>query len=102
MKSIFDDRYCTLIESLVAIRNKSGFTQRTLAKKLGVSNCYIARVETRERRLDLIESIDYLRALNLSNADIVEFFQMIIAAPIQTEKGNQTRNAKVVLSKYVE
>ena len=79
-KSIFDERYSTLVENLVALRSKNGFTQRTLAKALNVSNCYIARVETKERRLDLIEVINYLRALNLNNDEISEFFQTVINA----------------------
>ena len=79
-KSIFDERYRRLVENLITIRHKNNFTQRTLAKALGVSNCYIARVETRERRLDLVETIDYLRALNLTSGEIAEFFETIIRA----------------------
>jgi transcriptional regulator with XRE-family HTH domain len=77
-KSIFDGRYSTLIENLVALRNKTNLTQRTLAKELGVSNCYIARVETKERRLDILETIDYLRALKLNNDEILKFFQSLL------------------------
>jgi transcriptional regulator with XRE-family HTH domain len=79
-KSIFDERYCTLIKNLVDLRIAKGFTQRTLAKALGVSNCYIARVETRERRLDLIETINFLRALDMSETEIEQFLQTIIYA----------------------
>ena len=77
-KSIFDKRYYTIIENLVELRKEKGFTQRALAQALGVSNCYIARVETRERRLDLIEIIDYLRVLGLSNNEIAKFIETII------------------------
>ena len=79
-KSIFDKRYSTLVGNLIALRKKNNHTQRTLAKTLGVSNCYIARVETRERRLDLIETIDYLRALSLSDDEIAKFFEEVISA----------------------
>jgi len=77
-KSIFDERYCKIIENLVKLRNKTEMSQRVLAKSLGVSNCYIARVETRERRLDLIEMIDYLRALNQDSTEIAKFIQDIV------------------------
>ncbi|MCL2229186.1 MAG: helix-turn-helix transcriptional regulator [Firmicutes bacterium] len=77
-KSIFDERYSALVEGLVALRKKNGQTQRDLAKTLGVSNCYIARVETRERRLDVIEVIDYLRALGLGDDEISNFIRKII------------------------
>ena len=77
-KSIFDKRYCVLLENIIALRKKNNITQRELAKILGVSNCYIARVETRERRLDLLETIDYLRALRLNDTEIASFLQIAI------------------------
>ena len=75
-KTIFDTRYAVLVDNLVATRKERGHTQRTLAKALGVSNCYIARVETKERRLDVIEIVDYLRVLGLENDEIIEFLKI--------------------------
>ena len=71
-KSIFDPRYDRLISELVKIRHKKGFTQRSFAAKTGYSTCFIGRTETKERRLDLIETIDYMRHLGLSKAEIAE------------------------------
>jgi hypothetical protein len=71
-KTIFDPCYDKLISELVRIRHEKGFTQRSFAAKTGYSTCFIGRTETKERRLDLIETIDYMKHLGLSKAEIVQ------------------------------
>jgi len=71
-KTIFDARYDRLISELVKIRHAKGFTQRSFAAKTGYSTCFIGRTETKERRLDLIETIDYMRHLGLSKSEILK------------------------------
>ena len=46
-------------------------TQIQLAEKLNISQAVVSKIETCERRLDLIELIDVCDAMNVS---IVEFF----------------------------
>ena len=77
-KSIFDERYVDLIQRFVALRKSKGLSQRDLAKLLGVSNCCVARIETCERRVDVIEVIDYLRALGLADTEITNFIAEVI------------------------
>jgi len=69
-KTMFDPRYERLISDLVKIRHEKGFTQRSFAAKSGYSNCFIARTEIKERRLDFIEVIDYMKHLGLSKPEI--------------------------------
>ena len=69
-KTIFDPRYDRIIAELVKIRRDKGFTQRSFSAKTGYSKCFIARTETKERRLDFIETIDYMKHLGLSKAEI--------------------------------
>ena len=71
-KSIFDSRYIKLIDGLVGTRHAKGWSQRKMAERLGTNHNSVARIEMRERRLDLVETIDYLRALGLSKAEIIE------------------------------
>jgi transcriptional regulator with XRE-family HTH domain len=54
----------------VKIRREKGFSQRSIAKKSGYSKCFIGRTETKERRLDFIETLDYLKHLGLSERQI--------------------------------
>ncbi|MDR1697162.1 MAG: helix-turn-helix transcriptional regulator [Rickettsiales bacterium] len=77
-KTIFDPRYKTLVEELVRIRHKRCLSQAALAKLWGVSNTYIARIELRERRLDVIEMIDLLRALGLYRSEILKVIEKLI------------------------
>ena len=69
-KTIFDPRYDRIISDLVKLRRESGFTQRSFSAKTGYSKCFIGRVETKERRLDFIETIDYMKHLGLSKTEI--------------------------------
>ena len=67
-----------MIDAFIKLRKDKGLTQRSLAKVLGVSNCCVARIETRERRVDLIEIIDYLRALGLTDTEIIDFIEIVV------------------------
>lgn len=54
-KSIFTPEYRRLRETLRAIRAAAGLSQRDLAALLDVPHSWVAKVETGERRIDLIE-----------------------------------------------
>ena len=71
-KSIFNPKYRDFIASLIKRRKSLGMTQRELATKLGTSHCYVARIETHERRIDLIESIAMMRTLEMSDKQIID------------------------------
>jgi len=71
-KTIFDKRYVKIISELVKARHNNKWSQREIAKRIGVNHNFIARIEMRERRLDIIETIDYMKALGLSKAEIVK------------------------------
>lgn len=67
-----------MIEALKVLRKEKGLTQRDLATQMGVAHCYIGRVETCERRLDIIELIRILRIFNLSDEEILDFLKEIL------------------------
>ncbi len=59
---------------IALLRNKReaiGMTQIQLAEKLDVSQAVVSKIETCERRLDVIELIDVCNAINIS---FVDFF----------------------------
>jgi transcriptional regulator with XRE-family HTH domain len=64
-KSIFTPEYAMLRAELVTIRKNASLTQRELAKRLNVSHSWVAKVESGERRVDLVELIWVLVACNL-------------------------------------
>lgn len=77
-KTIFNTKYKKMIESLKSIRMKQGISQRDLANKLGMPHSYVGRAETCERRLDILDLINILRALNLTDAEIMKFLQQLL------------------------
>lgn len=63
--SLHDPRYRRLVELLVAARKDAGLTQRDLAARLKQPPSYIGKLESRQRRLDVIELIDLLDAIGV-------------------------------------
>lgn len=77
-KTIFQDKYRDMIDRMVELRKQRGLTQRELAQKMRVTHCCVGRVETYERRLDIMETIRWLRVLKLSDDEIIEFLKRVL------------------------
>ncbi len=57
--------YNQLLEVLAKARDKAGITKRELSRMLERPHSYIAKIESSERRLDVIEFIEIARALRV-------------------------------------
>lgn len=55
MDSLSHPNYTQLINLLRESRKRSGTSQKSLAERLGIHQSIIAKTETRERRLDIVE-----------------------------------------------
>ena len=62
-KTIYQDRYASLVHALREIRKQNNVTQIQLAERLGKPQSYIAKVETLERKLDIVEFVDWCKAI---------------------------------------
>jgi ribosome-binding protein aMBF1 (putative translation factor) len=71
-KSIHQKRYHTLIALLRAKREAAGVTQTQLSKKLGVNQTVVSKIETCERRIDVIELMDLCNAINISFMEFID------------------------------
>lgn len=69
-KSIHSRRYQMLIIQLQAYRKLNKIAQHELADKLGITQSQVSKIERCERRLDVLEMIDYCRAINLNPTEI--------------------------------
>ena len=73
MPSIYSDEYQMVIKLLRTARKEKGLTQVTLAQALGRPQSFAAKMESGERRLDVVEfahiaallSIDPVNVLNV-------------------------------------
>ena len=71
-KTIHSAEYQTLTKWLREQRETLGFTMRELGERLAVPHSYIGKVEQCERRLDLIEYLDYCKALGINPHDGID------------------------------
>lgn len=54
-KSVYKDDYKLVVERLKRARLDAGLSQQTVADKLGRPQSYISKIESGERRVDIIE-----------------------------------------------
>ena len=65
-KSIHHKLHRDLRDILINTRKDLGLSQRDFAKQLGVTYSIIGKIETGDRRLDVVEFYEYTKALNNS------------------------------------
>ncbi len=63
--SLRDSRYRAVISRLVDERHRLDVSQRELADRLSQSRSFVSKVEICERRLDFVQLVDWMRALDL-------------------------------------
>ena len=63
-KTIRSPRHQRLLELLIETRKKAKLTQLTLAERVGRPQSFVAKVENGERRLDVVEFVDLVEAMD--------------------------------------
>lgn len=71
VESMFTPAYTALIDAVVALRQNAGLTQRQLAERLGREQSFVGRIETGQRRIDLVEFVWICRACGAKPEDEV-------------------------------
>jgi transcriptional regulator with XRE-family HTH domain len=74
-KSIHTKQYRILIGIIREVRESRQITQERLASMLSVQQAVISKIETCERRIDLIELRQICLALGVSLASIINKFE---------------------------
>lgn len=75
VKSVFTDQYASIRSLLVAERKAAGLTQQALADKLNRRQSYVSKFELGERRLDVVEFLEVLRAIGLEPGPFLKRIQ---------------------------
>jgi transcriptional regulator with XRE-family HTH domain len=71
LKSLRSRRHRALCAALRSARKTARLSQDELASRLKTSQTVIARIESGERRVDVVEFIDMARALRLDPRDVL-------------------------------
>ena len=71
-KSLGSARHKALIELLIAKREAAGMTQTQLADKLGEYQSFVARLESGQRRVDVVEFMELAHILGFEPAHAIK------------------------------
>ena len=71
-KSIYTRDYKLFLKLLREVREESGLTQAQLAEALSETQSFISKCERGERRLDVIELINFCKVFGIDLSDFVE------------------------------
>ncbi|MDE2781316.1 MAG: helix-turn-helix transcriptional regulator [Gemmatimonadota bacterium] len=71
MQAAHDPRYLEFAARLRRARTDKGLTQAQLAALLGKPQPYVSKIETCERRIDIVETADWCIRLDVGIADVL-------------------------------
>ncbi|MBA7513763.1 hypothetical protein ES705_05781 [subsurface metagenome] len=60
-KTIYSDEHKYLVEKLIKARRDAGLAQKKVAKLLNRSQSYISKIESGQRRVDIIQLKEFAR-----------------------------------------
>ncbi|RFC67524.1 MULTISPECIES: helix-turn-helix domain-containing protein [Mesorhizobium] len=66
------ERHTAPVELLIAKREAAGLTQSELAARLGEYQSFVARLESGERRIDVVEFLNLAEILNFDRGRAVK------------------------------
>jgi predicted transcriptional regulator len=71
-ESIYAKQHTALRDLWIDRRKDLGLSQAELAEKITVMQSLIAKIETGDRRLDIVEMVDYAQALEIDPHTIID------------------------------
>jgi transcriptional regulator with XRE-family HTH domain len=71
LSSIHDPEYHRIVDALILLREQAKLSQKAIAQEIGLTQPDVSKIERRERRIDILEVLRWVRA---SNANPSEFF----------------------------
>lgn len=71
-KSRYNQRYRRVLTALRASRKSAGLTQTQVAKKFRAHASFVSKIESGERRIDVIELEEFCRIYGVSLSDFLK------------------------------
>lgn len=78
-KTLNKKEYKILLEQLYRLRMSAGLRQSDLADKLNTPQSFISKIESGERRIDLIELREICMALGSNLTEFINEFEKVLA-----------------------
>ena len=73
-RSVHTLAYKALLATLIEAREAAGLTQVELAGRLGATQSFVSKCERGERRLDVVEFVAFVKAMELDPGVILRAF----------------------------
>jgi len=70
-KTLGSERHKALISLLIEAREKAGLTQTELAEKIGEYQSFVARLESGQRRVDVVEFLELAEVLGFDASSAI-------------------------------
>jgi len=77
-KSIHLKEHVALREFWIAKRKALNLSQRQLAERLNIIYSLVGKIETGDRRLDTVETIEYCRALEVDPSEVTQLLEKML------------------------
>ena len=68
LKTVLRPEYDVVLKLLADSRREAKVSQRELARRLGKTQSYVSKIESGQQRLDVLEFLDFARAINVEPA----------------------------------
>lgn len=73
-RSVHTQAYKALLQTLIEAREAAGLTQVELAARLGATQSFISKCERGERRLDVVEFVEFVTAMGQEPRKVFDAF----------------------------
>ena len=73
-RSVHTPAYKALLLTLIEARESAGLTQTDLAARLGATQSFVSKCERGERRLDVVEFVEFVKAMGSDPRKVVDAF----------------------------
>ncbi len=90
-KSVFTRRYDHFLELLRKARLDANLTQTEAAQRLGRRQSFVSKCESGERRVDVVELIDFCRAYGKSATALVQVLEQQDESPQAEQPSDPSR-----------
>jgi len=87
-KSVHTSEYSQLCAELLNARTRAGLSQRDLARRLKVPHSWVAKVESGERRIDLLEFCWFLLGCKV---DVLRAFKRLLEIILKVQERREKR-----------